>query len=497
MKASSIITRALNLADLQNAAFIQWNDKAQSLYESYRDIYADLIDAEDDFFLVDTQIAVTQSMQSVNQSGSMVQEWLVPLPTDCMKIRYVFYRGTQSWLPMDKFEILDATVVGSPPRYRWQNGNLWIVGNSMFSMSTIRVGYYPQQPIATVPDDDYVYGSGITPLANRSLVTYPVYCDQNQSLLYVYNGLNIQIDSVKLKTSSIVLYTGATTMSHLKYHAGYVYFLMGGNIYRAPFIQTGTLIPVAVTSVANITSFSISIFDNLIYYTDGTNIHSMTPGGSSVTLVASYPGSSVYNFADQFTFYVDPSGNLKTTDGTTLSSGVVSALTDGSTFIFYLDTKSRLYCATVVTTSGVPSLQSKSAAGIVTSPLLLREKVSAVGPFSASGPIYPSGFANVVSGRIPLIDWTLDILAVSSIVDYDFGYPLNETNEIMAYQAAIDFLRKMNKDFSALATRLGQRAQDRDTGSASGLWARFESAIIRRDEFRPERTANVYAGRMW
>jgi len=68
------------------------------------------------------------------------------------------------------------------------------------------------------------------------------------------------------------------------------------------------------------------------------------------------------------------------------------------------------------------------------------------------------------------------LMAISSLEDTEFIYPVNEANEIMAYQSAIDYKRKQNGDISLLMARLSE-IQNRFIG------------VIKRDEYQPERRA--------
>jgi len=185
---------------------------------------------------------------------------------------------------------------------------------------------------------------------------------------------------------------------------------------------------------------------------------------------------------------VDATNNLKTTSGTTLATSVEQAGTDGSTFIFYRDSANVLWSATLDTSGTTPALANQSA---------LRTAITTMGAFFESGYTYPGTIPAVSTGRIPIMDTALDMLAVSSVVDYNFDYPTNETNEIMAYQCAIDFKRKQNNDFSALQMRLGMKTKESPNDQATGLWGRFEASILNRDDYRPERIGNSYNRSWW
>ena len=89
MKATDVITRALGLAALENSEFITYNDKSNSLFETYRDLYAMYIANDSDFFVTDVVIDITPAMVNPNEMSGL-NEYLVPMPTDCMQLRYVY-----------------------------------------------------------------------------------------------------------------------------------------------------------------------------------------------------------------------------------------------------------------------------------------------------------------------------------------------------------------------------------------------------------------------
>lgn len=445
-----------------------------SIFERYRDIYALYMDANSDYFLNEVVITLTSAMQDPTMVTGLL-EYLVPTPSDYLKLRVLEWKGGVVWQPMEKFPLRNKNTWGSYPRYRQQNDKLWVIGSSVMGISQIRLYYYPKQPIITVPDVDYVYGSSIA-LSDRGLVTYPAFCDQMQSLLYVYNAQNIQIDSISLGTSSVVLYAGASTITYLTYYAGYIYFLMGNKIYRAPYLQTGTIVPVAIVSTPTITSMSVSPQDQKLYYSDGTDIYSANLDGSSAATYQSYPGISVYDYNGAFGIYVS-AGALMTTSGATLvASGVTSVTTDGTDFLWYLDTSGNVWIATIATVDSMGAAITPILSGAT----VIRNRVAFMGPYFMSGPVIPSSTLSVVSGRLPVVDYARDILAISSNADAEFSFPNNEADELMAYGMAIDFKRKQGADFAALDARFGEIA------------GRFKD-IIHRDDYQPERIANVYS----
>ncbi len=460
MKATDIRTRALNLADLANSQFVLYSDIANSLFESYRDIYTRYTDANSDFFLTETVINVTQAMIDPN-STSGLNEYLIPLPSDFLRLRDVEWKGQIVWQPMEKFSMMNKNTWGSYPRYRLQGPNLWVVGSTTMQFSMVRVFYYRSQPIATIPDMDKVFGFTQASISAKAAMKWGTYADTPNGLIYA-DGNNIQIDSLNTNTTAI-LYTGVSP-TNVVYWAGYIYWLEGGNIKRASTVFTGTLAAVSLTGSGLVARFSVSHFDALLYYTDGTNTYKANLDGTgSVTLLTSV-ASSVYAFNGLFTLYIDSSNNLKTTSGLTLLAGsALSATTDGQKFIFVLDVSGNVWSYELSSTQ--PYTLSAGA--------ILRQFVTYLGPYHAM--------------RLPITDSSLNVLAISSAVDYDFSFPNNEANEMMAYQMAVDFRRKQSGN-PVLLELLSARLAD--------IQGRF-SRVIHRDDFAPERVGNVYQKSWW
>ena len=57
---------------------------------------------------------------------------------------------------------------------------------------------------------------------------------------------------------------------------------------------------------------------------------------------------------------------------------------------------------------------------------------------------------------IPITNTLNEVYAISDITDTDLIYPTNEGYELLAYQCAIDFMRKAKGDFTALQVRYNE-----------------------------------------
>src|SRR6478609_6605770 len=149
--ASERITRALGIADLVNATNISYNDKVNSINESYKDLYNLILDSDDDYYVTEVVIPIIPAYLNPNSIGQYY-EYNVPMPSDVMRLRYVDYTGMGNWEPMDKYPLSMKDYNPSVPMYRWRNGNLNIIGGSTQQLGSIRVGYYPEPQVISVPD---------------------------------------------------------------------------------------------------------------------------------------------------------------------------------------------------------------------------------------------------------------------------------------------------------------------------------------------------------
>ena len=433
MLASQIIARARSLSDTPNSLFISNTDEINSLWEAYKDLYAHITDSSDDYFLSEATLDLSTAVKFGDNA------WVVSVPSDLYKIRFVDYYDTLNWRSMQKFATADRNKFYGDPRYRWHGDKLWIIGQ--YLPAQIKITYYPPPIIPSVPATEYKYFLSL-PQYDKTKIASPLFVafenqnnfDLTDYLFYVYNGLYLKVDSISLNTS-VTLYTSLSTMSNIVYNLGYIYFLMGGDIYRAPTDFVSTIVPTQITTLGNIVSFSI--VGDSIYFSNSLLSYTCDLDGTSVTGLYTYPikgmvilsGKKYHiNVIDDFIYENDTSLGI-------LAQNIVG---DGTHF-YYLDLSGR------VITDLVQTL--------------------AVGVQFLSDPM--QGFFATITRQF-------DIAAISTSTDTDFVYPLNEANELLAYQCAIDFKRKQNGDTTALYQRYSE------------ILSRFLD-VLKRDEGLPER----------
>jgi hypothetical protein len=445
---------ARSLANLSSAKAISSDDEDKSFNNAWKDLYARLLESNDDYFTTTLVIPIIPSMLSGTN------EWLVPLPENFYQLRTAEYQSgvtSGQWMPLEKFALSSRTDEGRNAGYRLDNNNLWVKGQGV---SSVRVKYYPPPALLTHPQPDLQYATAVTP-NNFSLITSPVYAAWKNTGVYIYNAQNIVEGSIDDNTTGtpVTLLAAGANLSNLAYYKGYLYWLQAGNIKRAPTdLVTTPLVSANVIATGAVTSFGV--FKDKLYYNDGGTMKSANVDGTGVAALLALPGSWL-SLAGGVVFYIDATANLKAIGGGTLVAGTAVACTSDGTNLYMLDTAQQLHLLRV------------SGAALY-SDTILRTDVTAIGPWAAS--------------RIPLITGEVQtFVAFSAIIDSDITYPLNVVLEIMAYQAAIDFKTKIGEDFSQLMERLGHPKGGQ--GVAVGLWARMEG-VVKRDEYKPEKVNN-------
>jgi hypothetical protein len=258
----------------------------------------------------------------------------------------------------------------------------------------------------------------------------------------VYDTTSIRLESTTLNTLT-TLYT-STDLSNVQYNLGYIYFLKGGDIWRASTNLTSTIVPVNLTSVGGIVDYSIT--GKKLYFSTATETKSANLDGTGVSAALYGYETKGISIIGSDIYFIKTSDGFIYQNGTSLAISATDLSTDG-TYLYYLDSASVLHKY------------------LGTFDEVLRTNVSFIG--------YPQ------NNFISIITDSLEVLAVSTLEDTDFDYPLNEANELMAYQSAIDFRRKANGDVTLLAARLGE------------IWDRFLD-VLKRDEGQPERRVSEF-----
>jgi len=466
MTSTELIERAENLSDLKNSDYINYNDKLSSLNESYKDLYSKITDNNDDYYVNQVVINLDSSMFTAPN------EWLVPLPADFYKIRWLDGSQAQSppqWMRIEKFP-LSSKNQQSVPGYRIRGQYLWITqASDLFPIEIIRLGYYPPPVPITYPQDTVYFATEIAP-DNLQYCSNNFYCEkfdvtngtiieQQQNMLYVY--YNADTVTWELRCQSIsdsqtyLLQTLTSAPTSVTYYKGYVYLIMNYDIWRAPTDLINPITLSQLSAYGDVRDFSV--FDDQIYYArTSTTWRSNLDGNNAVLLLNRYTediGLIGHGPAATFT-YLTSSGGDYYVGSKLMASGVLHGVTD----------RVNVYCVMSDLTLQKFVLNPDFT---VAAQYQLQDEVIYMGNWW-------NGYLSVIDEE----DQTLE--AVSDQVDFDLVYPDNAAYELIAYQCAIDFMRKQGRDFTAQQARYAE------------LWTRFRDTMMR-DEYSHGRINNTRA----
>jgi hypothetical protein len=478
-KASQVIDRARSLSDLPQAKFISHSDELDSLNDSWRDKYQRLIDSTDDYYVTNVTLTITNA----TLVAGTAYEFLIPLPSDFYKLRFLDYNsGPSQWVPMKKFPLSMKDYNTGEPYYRLQGANLWVIwGGYNLANTSIKIGYYPPPVSVTCPQKPLEYGTSYT----RDLfagVTAPCYAPAAQTMVYVYGAtFIIKAESVSniTVTSPVSLFTESAAVTNIVYYKGTLYWIRGGLIWYKPTgLAAAFTAPNQATTPSGVICFYIA--SNTIYYTTATQIRSCDlTGGTDALVNATANVTSVVVIGPTVIYRTTASivGTLVPTT-TMYASGIAKVTGDGgsSNQFFLLDNAGNTRRVTFNVTT----------AAIVTDDIVDTHAAD-IGQVSYDIGQTPNTW---IIPTLKTENNYQQLLGVDGSVDYTFTYPNNIVPEIMAYQSAIDYRSKRQEDPTLLVARLGNPSSPPNE-PATGLWERFER-VLRRDDYSAETIRNDY-----
>jgi hypothetical protein len=462
MYSTDIIQRAIELIDLLNAQFITYNDKRNSLNESWKDIYNLMLQSNNDFNVKEVQLTVTNAMQ-----GTGPYEYLVPLPSDFFQIRYADYHGPQGWSVMKKwnYEVKDDLLV--EPEYRIVNNNLWVIVGTPSGSSplTIKLGYYPPPPTITLPDASYQFGLSYS-AANFNNISQPCYAYWNNNspfdaMFYVYSGVNIVIEVMETGSVPFTLYTSANPITNLFWYKGNLYWQSNGAILYAAVDLTAPAVIVAPTTLvaAAVTSLE-EVINNLVYYSTSIATFSIPISGGASTQILTVPTlCTQYTTSGYYWIGMGDTLCAQTLTGPTILLTTSVDINWDGTYLYVLDTSNNLW-------SYQPAYFGDTIAGSGNGTIIQADVSNPVGPVSNNR-------------TAVLLQEGTQLLSISNNINYNFSLLNNIVPEIMSLRAAIDFGIKQNRDTTQQQARLQE------------FWARFRN-MVKRDEYKYERVQNYY-----
>jgi hypothetical protein len=457
MKVSELVGYARSQANIASSGAISHDDEDKTVNISWKDIYARILEKDDDYFTKEVLFQTISTYATTNPN-----EYKIPLPEDFYRLRFVDFQGGTAggnWSQMHKFPLSMRNNQPSEPHYRFDATNLWIVGANV---TQVRVHYYPPPAVMTHPYPTQSFGAALAPSV-QATVTLPFYIDSTKGMLYVI-GNHIWYESLMLDSTTDLI--TSVTPIRPTYYKGYLYFITAGNISRGVFnpLVPATVIGVAITVVGGITSFTI--FDNTIYFTTAAGIFTCNLDGTTIVNISAIVADDVSLLGNGPTATlvarVVATNTVVSVTSPAIALNVLHMTTD-RTYIYTLDTSLVVHKLTVAVVG---------TSVTVTNDYVLHADAQYLG--------------NTDGGYISLInEETTGILAQSTLVDTDITYPANIIIEIMAIQGAIDFCTKLGKDIGTLKLRLG----DPSIVPTTGIWGSFFK-MFKRDDYEAERIKN-------
>jgi hypothetical protein len=472
MIASEIIYRARSVSDLPASKFVSHQDELDSLNEAWKDIYSRLVENDDDYYLTETTLTLNAAVAVAGANN----EYLITLPSDFLKLRYLDFRGFNDYIPMKKFNLSMKDNEPGDPYYRIKGNQLWVIGGSVPATGlTLRMGYYPATPVITCPQTPLPYATSYAPNL-FPLVTAPAYSPYLQQMAYVYNSTGIRSESITSATVSapVALFTEAGPVTNMVYYKGTLYWIRGGLIwYKATDLTVLFVAPTQATTPAGVTSFYI--LNNVIYYTNATQIRTCDLTGGTDALVSATVATSVaaiFVAGNTTVFYTTAAGllgNIVTafSFATTLYATGISDVQSDGTNLYIRDTAG--YCRKLILSLPLGAVVT------VTTDTIVKTGVTDIGQ-----PVYDVGQVPAVYIMPVITGEAQTLIGLDTAIDYSFSYPNNIVPEIMAWQSAVDYRTKQGADVEGHKFRL------------AALWERF-SDTVKRDEYQPERIRNIYA----
>jgi len=438
--ASGLIKDGRRLADLENSKFISHDDEVSLINEAYRDIFSLYTESNGDYFTKDYVFTLQSSQIDPNSlSGG---DYLVDLPADFYKIRFLSFSQGTRWQTCTNFSASERENMPTAPKYRIKNNQLWLI-TSPGQASTFKMTYYTPPEAVTLPELPVSFLSA-APIYSLATVAPMVYIDSPQVLVYV-DGLNIKAEN-KDTGNTVTLYASAAAVSSMTYYAGYLYWISAGSIYRAPTDFLTTLVPVSIVAATNT---SMLVQGGFLYYSTATNTYKANLDGTSPVVQVALQTKD-YQLLGSVPAYI--AGGLVVYDGVTSTVAAVRLFQFGGK-LFILD--------------GLNQIMQLTITG----------NVLAVGQMVIDN-VLAAGAAGFSTGYLP-VRTDQEVFAQSLIADTVFAYPSNEVNEIMAYSCGIGFARKQSDQvkMGVLQAKLAE------------LVTRFNQ-VNRRDEYQNYRINN-------
>lgn len=159
MTVANIIARARQLADIEGSAYFSSAEEFASLNESYRDIYEQILSANDDYFIEEWDF----SFIALTPDPIQNRAFTIALPVDFYRLRVLQYQSGETYRTINKFAPQEEPQAGVTPTYRLRGQNLYLVLPEMGSFNNFRALYYPIPAEYTLTSEDINFPPQLEP----------------------------------------------------------------------------------------------------------------------------------------------------------------------------------------------------------------------------------------------------------------------------------------------------------------------------------------------
>jgi hypothetical protein len=168
MLVSTLITQALNLADVQNTSFYTPAEALFAVQLSWEQIYSLLCMNNDDYFVTQIYLGMSENVSvspdSKRQFVSLIDTTnLVDFPDGFFRLRLIQYQGMASgaqYQPVQKMTIENFGNTQNTPAYRFEGKNIAIYDPANYSNYCL--WYYPR-PVTLTTSTDLSYPYNMIP----------------------------------------------------------------------------------------------------------------------------------------------------------------------------------------------------------------------------------------------------------------------------------------------------------------------------------------------
>jgi hypothetical protein len=136
---ANIVARAKSLANVTGSSVFSDTESTDSLNASYRDLYEQCVNADDDYFLTDWTFTLSSMTVVTNDPNA----YTIALPATFYRLRLLEYQIGQRWRPISKASMQDEYKRATGPQYRLKGSYLLVMFPAAGGYSNFRAWYYP------------------------------------------------------------------------------------------------------------------------------------------------------------------------------------------------------------------------------------------------------------------------------------------------------------------------------------------------------------------